>query len=434
MLAPREAPREKVAAALRCLILITVFLMARFDREPRAEAFDWVLAVGAAYVLLTTFLPWSRYDPRRASILMLAVDVALITALIYTQSGVHSEYYLLYYLPIVHASVRLDFRDAVSTCLLSIASYLLIGLLERPGEAVTVTVVSRVSTFAVSAGLLAAFFVLLSREQRAYQQLTSHYQQAMQAKDDFLSRVSHELRTPLTAIVGFSQLLYQHEREVDPSRQHEYLNVIRHQAQHLAYMIEDMLDIARLEDGRLILKQEPVRLQDAIQSSVMLLEELGDSQRLAVSVDSTTPLAWVDRREIEQAISRILFHVSMLSDQQHPIHIRAEPASGGPSQVRITITSAALHGLAASLSALLAAPPPAAEDTLTNSGNLGLKVARGLIELHGGRISLEEDESGPAVTFTLPACQAEGTQASAEPRPSTALGACPELVERVGRG
>ena len=122
MLKPARVPRERIAAALRCLILLTVFAMARLQQESRSAVFDAVVTAGAVYVLVTTFIPWGRWDARRTRLGMLAVDVMLITALIYTQSGVRSEYYLLYYLPIVHASVRLKLRDAAGTCVLAAAS------------------------------------------------------------------------------------------------------------------------------------------------------------------------------------------------------------------------------------------------------------------------------------------------------------------------
>jgi len=418
VLSPRGLPRDKIAAALRCFILMTVFVMARLDSETRPAAFDLVLAIAGAYVLVSTFLPWAklasqpRYDFRRATMAMLATDVMLITALIYTHSGIRSEYYLLYYLPILHASVRLNFRDAVSACLLAAASYLLVGVLERPAAAITVTVISRVSTFAVSAALLAAFFIFVSREQRAYQRLTEHYQKAMQAKSEFLSRVSHEFRTPLTAIVGFSQLLYEHERELDPARQHEYLTVVREQAQHLARMIEDMLDITRIDDGQLVLQQEAVSLPEAIASATSLVDDLGDSARggLRVSVDPATPAAWADRKEIEQAIARILFHVLALS-QDDPVSLRVRPAGDDGDRVQVSVESAALHTREDRLSPLFDswgasfASESEPEERASRAESLGLRVARALIELHRGQIWLERGERWPAISFTLPACR-----------------------------
>lgn len=394
--------RERIAAALRCLILLTVFVMARMQEGVRSGAFDLVMSVGAAYVLVTTFLPWARLDMRRVTLAMLAVDILVITGLIYTQNGIRSEYYLLYYLPILHASVRLNFRDAVGTCLLSAGSYFLVGLLERPGEAVTTTVISRVLTFTVSAGLLAGFFLMLSREQRAYHRVAKRYQEAIEAKNEFLSRVSHEFRTPLTAIVGFSQLLYEHEKELDPERHHEYLTVIREQSQHLARMIEDMLDMTRIDDGRLVLHPEPMKLAEVIEAAMSLLDKPSDRERVQVSVEPSTPTAYADRNEMEQAISRILCNALEFSDQDRPISVNVQPEGEDRKEVRVIVRAPGLNLSEEEMAPFFGPSASMLMERPSSGSSLGLAVARALIEMHEGRIWVEDDEAGPAINFTLP--------------------------------
>ncbi len=401
-LSARVGSREKVAAGVRCLILLTVFMMARMQEGGRNAAFDIVVGAGGAYVLVTSFLPWARLDMRRITLAMLALDVVLITGLIYTQHGVRSEYYLLYYLPILHASVRLNFRDAVGTCLLSAASYLLVGILERPEATVTTTVVSRVLTFTLSAGLLAAFFVLLAREQRAYKQVTRHYQEAMEAKNEFLSRVSHEFRTPLTAIVGFSQLLYEHDKELDPERHQEYLGVVREQSQHLARMIEDMLDMTRIDDGRLALRQEPTRLTDVIESALALLDKPSDRERVQVVEEPSTPTVWADRNEMEQATSRLLYNALAFSEEGARVLVRIQPEGEDRKEVRVSVQAPGMD-VGNEEMAPVFGPSAAVLTERPSSGNsLGLAVARALIEMHEGRIWVEDEDAQPAINFTLP--------------------------------
>ena len=402
MLKPKHVPREKIAAGLRCLILITVFTMTRLQPEPRTAAFDAVVMAGAAYVLLTTFLPWGRWDARRATLGMLAMDVILITALIYTQSGVRSEYYLLYYLPILNASVRLNLRDAAGTCVLAAVSYLLVGMLERPEAAITTSVISRVLTFSTSSALLAAFFLMLSRERRAFDQLTRHYESATKAKSEFLSQVSHEFRTPLTAIVGFSQLLYEHEKELDPSRQHEYLTVIREQSQQLSRMIEDMLDITRIDDNRLELRQGAHKLAEVVESAMMLLDNTSDRERVNVTVEPGTPLIWVDRGEMEQVLSRIIHNALASSDDGESVALSAGPSPGEAGQVQITVRARGLDIEEDDLQ-LVFGPSAAVLTEQPSSGRaLGLAVARALVEMHGGRIWVEDTSEGAAISFTVP--------------------------------
>ncbi len=403
MLRPARVPRERIAAALRCLILITVFVMARLQDESRSSAFDSVLIAGAVYALLTTVIPWGRWEPRRTTLGMLAVDVILITALIYTQSGVRSEYYLLYYLPILHASVRLNLRDAAGTCVLAGASYLLVGILERPDATVTTTVISRVLAFSTSAALLAGFFTLLSRERQAFDQLTRRYENATKAKSEFLSQVSHEFRTPLTAIVGFSQLLHEHEKELDPSRQQEYLTVIREQSQQLARMIEDMLDITRIDDGRLQLQPEAHKVAEVLDSALMLLDNSAQRERVAVSVETATPLVSVDRGEMEQALSRIIYGALTGIDDDADVTVHAGPSAEESDEVQIAVRAQGLD-VAEEDMALVFGPSAAVLTERPSSGRaLGLAVARALIEMHGGRVWVADDDAGSAaISMTVP--------------------------------
>ncbi|HUU53474.1 MAG TPA: HAMP domain-containing sensor histidine kinase [Armatimonadota bacterium] len=403
MLKPKHVPREKIAAALRCLILITVFTMTRLQPEPRSMAFDAVVMAGAAYVLITTFIPWGRWDTRRATLGLLALDVMLITALIYTQSGVRSEYYLLYYLPILNASVRLNLRDAAGTCALAAVSYLFVGVLERPEADITTSVISRVLTFSTSAALLAGFFLLLSRERRAFDQLTRHYESATKAKSEFLSQVSHEFRTPLTAIVGFSQLLYEHEKELDPSRQHEYLTVIREQSQQLARMIEDMLDITRMDDNRLELRQGAHKLLEVVESAMMLLDNASDRQRVNVTVEAGTPLIWVDRNEMEQVLSRIVHSALTSSEDGGSVSLWGGPSPNEKGEVQITVRARGLDVEEEDLQVVFGPSAAVLTERPSSGRALGLAVARALVEMHGGRIWVEDtDGEGAAISLTVP--------------------------------
>jgi signal transduction histidine kinase len=403
MLTPQSVPREKVAAGLRCLILITVFAMARLQTGARSMAFDAVVIAGAAYVLVTTFIPWGRWDARRTTLGMLAMDVLLITALIYTQSGVRSEYYLLYYLPILNASVRLNLRDAAGTCVLAAVSYLLVGILERPDSAITTSVISRVLTFSTSAGLLAAFFLMLSRERRQFDLLTHHYERATRAKSEFLSQVSHEFRTPLTAIVGFSQLLNEHQKDLDPSRQHEYLAVIREQSQQLARMIEDMLDITRIDDNRLVLRQAAHKLSDLFDSALMLLDSGSDRERVRITIEPGTPMVWVDRGEMEQALSRLLHTGLASADEGSTVSLWAGPSSREEEQVEIILRAPGLDVGEEDLQLVFGPSAVVLMERPSSGRALGLAVARALIEMHGGRVWVDESADGGAeIVLTVP--------------------------------
>jgi signal transduction histidine kinase len=403
MLSAAGASRDTIAAALRCLMLITVFVMALLGPGERTAAFDIAVGIGAAYVVLTTFFVRDRHDGRRTTLAMLAVDVMLITALIKTHVGVSSDYYPLYYLPILHASVRLNFRDAAGTCALAAASYFLVGILERPDSAVTTTALSRVLTFSASAGLLTAFFIILARDRRSFDELNQAYHRATQAKSEFLSRISHEFRTPLTAIVGFSQLLNEHKDELDPSQQQEYLSVIREQSQELARMIEDILDITRIDENRLTLRPEGAGIPDMIDSAMMLLDKTSDRERVAVAVDPMVPMVWVDRHEIEQVLCRLMHNALAVSEAENAVSVRAGPGEDGGDEALISVTAPGLDVDEAELSPVFGPSAVVITQRPSSGRALGLAVSRALVELHGGRIWVDDgDGAGATVNLTLP--------------------------------
>jgi len=413
---PRAMPREKTAAALRGLILLTVLLMVRTQAGPRSAAFELVVSVGAAYVLVSSFLPWARVNLRTATLLMLIADIGLITALLHTQGGISSDYYVLYYLPVLHASVRLNLRDAIGTSLLAAASYLLVGALGPPETPLDAPAICRIATFVTSAVALAGFFFVLAKEQREFERVSRSYAQAVHANTEFLSHVSHEFRTPLTAIVGFSQLLFEHSQTLDAARQQEYLVIIREQSQHLARMIEDMLDLFRIEAGRLTLKTQPVNVGEALESALMLIDDPASRERVHSTVEPRTPAASADRNELEQALSRLVLLGLALANDQAPISVLVGPVAGaaeGEEQDRPTAAPAALQvsvqipeieGTEEEFTPLVGSLDSALALARGNAKHLAMGVTRALVELHGGKIRVDDMAGGgAAVSFTIPA-------------------------------
>ena len=170
---PQLSSAEKAAGLARGVVLATVFCMLEMEAlagvRPWA-AQDLLVLLGLGYVVVTTCLELSDRVPERLQLPFLVADVLLITGVIYLAGGVESEYYPLYYLPILQASVRLNFRDAVSTSMLSAALYAVLGCTTGFDVHIPTTAYLRVSTFGGSAIFMAAFFALLMRETRAHRQ------------------------------------------------------------------------------------------------------------------------------------------------------------------------------------------------------------------------------------------------------------------------
>jgi signal transduction histidine kinase len=233
--------------------------------------------------------------------------------------------------------------------------------------------------------------------------LNKDYHDAMKAKSEFLSRVSHDFRTPLTAIVGFSQLLYEHESELDNTRKQEYLTVIREQSQHLARMIEDMLDVSRMRDGELSLHREATNLRDAVEAAAATLADSGYGNRVEVSVEPRTSPVWADRTELEQALDRLLHAVLAHCEDSAPVSVEVAP-SEDRELVQVSIFAPGIDADSGGFATLAAPAEPEATRGASNGRTLGLTFARTLIELHGGRVWLDDNHhAGTAISFVLPA-------------------------------
>jgi len=184
---------------VRCVILLTVVVMSEVSRLSGEVSLgmDLTLAIGTAYVLLTTFPPRRLlpFDLGRSWGLMVAADVVFITMLIWFGGRMHSQFYLLYYLPILHASLRLNFRDAITSSVLAAACYLFVGVSSGFDEPILTSAYLRIAAFGASALVLAVFFTVLAGETRANRSLAASLQQAI----DSLKTVYDVARTANTA-------------------------------------------------------------------------------------------------------------------------------------------------------------------------------------------------------------------------------------------
>lgn len=169
----------QIASVVRLVVLLTVALMIRIrTASSPAPAPDFVLGLACVYVVATTFLTRAPRSERYTH-LLLACDIVLISGLIWTSGGTRSEYYLLYYLPILHGATRLNFRDAITTAILAAVAYFLIAIATGPLVPVVTTSMLRAATFGGSVIILAIFFAALAQEARMNRVLTMRLSEAL---------------------------------------------------------------------------------------------------------------------------------------------------------------------------------------------------------------------------------------------------------------
>jgi signal transduction histidine kinase len=219
-------------------------------------------------------------------------------------------------------------------------------------------------------------------------------QQANRAKSHFLANMSHELRTPLNAIIGFSELLMM--RGPTPEKLREYAGNIREGGRHLLSNLNDVLDMARIEAGRVTLDEEVVTLHDLLQGAVSGFAgdaTVGKSVRVgaAPAIDLRC-----DETRLRQVLTNLLSNALKFGGDSARIEIRAENA---PDGVDLIVQDDG-PGIPKDKLNLILEPFGQAEDAYARAHGgvgLGLPIAKSLVELHGGRFALEAAAEGGTI-------------------------------------
>jgi signal transduction histidine kinase/CheY-like chemotaxis protein/HPt (histidine-containing phosphotransfer) domain-containing protein len=221
------------------------------------------------------------------------------------------------------------------------------------------------------------------------------------AKSGFLSRVSHELRTPLNAILGFGQLL---EREPLEASQQETLDQMLAGGRHLLAVVDDLLDLSRIETGEMRLSVEPVQVSDAVAEARSLLSQVATTAAVGVRQRPFDPDLYVkaDRQRLMQVLLNLVSNAIKYNRRGGNVVIGAARTEEG--LVRIEIADTGI-GIAPELIDQLFTPferLDAASRGIEGTG-LGLAVARGLVEAMGGTLGLSsKQEVGTTAWLELP--------------------------------
>jgi signal transduction histidine kinase len=249
-------------------------------------------------------------------------------------------------------------------------------------------------------GVLAADLNRMSDELgQAYRELEA----ASQHKSDFLANMSHELRTPLNAIIGFSEVLKEKLFGDLNDKQLEYMRDIHASGHHLLSLINDILDLSKVEAGRMELSVAKFDLPTTIDGALAFVRERASRHGIAleVQVDERLNSFAGDERRVKQVLLNLLSNAVKFTPEGGRIGVAALPIEGG---VQVGVSDTGI-GISKENQALLfqAFQQVRAEDGAKREGTgLGLALAKRLVEMHGGRIWVEsEPGKGSTFTFTL---------------------------------
>lgn len=242
--------------------------------------------------------------------------------------------------------------------------------------------------------------------ERRVDERTRELERALRAKDEFLASMSHELRTPLNAILGLSESLAEHSPGSLNEKQQRYVKTISESGNHLLSLINDILDLARIEASQIVLNISEVNMKQVCQASLRIINELAlkKQQQVTLDVDEAIGSIWVDERRLKQILVNLLSNAVKFTPAGGRIGLEV---TGNRQEKRVMFTVWD-NGIGISESDLtrLFQPFVQLDSSLAREATgtgLGLTLVAQMIRLHGGSVSVEsEPDQGSRFTVTLP--------------------------------
>jgi signal transduction histidine kinase len=246
----------------------------------------------------------------------------------------------------------------------------------------------------------AAQSALAIQNARLFRELES----ASRHKSEFLANMSHELRTPLNAVIGFSEVLQERMFGELNDKQMEYVQDIHASGRHLLSLINDILDLSKVEAGRMELELAPFSIPAALENALILVRERAERHglRLNLSVDGGLGELVADERKVKQVLLNLLANAVKFTPEGGRVAVSAQPADGF---VEVAVTDTGIGIAPEDQEAIFEEFRQVGTDYARKreGTGLGLTLARKLVELHGGRMWVKSAlGQGSTFTFTLP--------------------------------
>lgn len=253
---------------------------------------------------------------------------------------------------------------------------------------------------------------------------------ANQAKSEFLSRMSHELRTPLNAILGFAQVMGLDPRQPLSPAQSSRLDQIQQAGWHLLDMIDDVLDLSRIDTGTLRMRLDKLALPPLLDTTGQLVAAMARQQQITLSIDGTLPAGWgvlADETRLKQILTNLMTNAIKYNRPGGSVHVQAALIQQGgkeASVVNVVVTDTGL-GMSDEQLAQLFQPfnRLGRERSVPDGTGIGLVISRHLAQLMGGQLEvISRQGQGSTFTLTLPATMLEASLPAAQ-------AAAPDAVE-----
>jgi signal transduction histidine kinase len=229
---------------------------------------------------------------------------------------------------------------------------------------------------------------------------------ANRSKSEFLTNMSHELRTPLNAIIGFSQVIRDQLFGSDQARYVDYARDIYKSGDMLLELINDILDVSKLEAGKHVLYEQELALGEVVEVclNIMKARAAEGAVRLSISGFDNLPPVWAEERGMKQVLLNLLSNAVKFTPRNGLVSVMGSVTNAG--EVTISVIDTGI-GIAPDVLPQLFRPFRQGDNSISRQfggSGLGLAISRRLVELHNGRIEVaSEPGKGTMVTITLPA-------------------------------
>ncbi|MDZ7831436.1 MAG: ATP-binding protein [Desulfobacterales bacterium] len=235
--------------------------------------------------------------------------------------------------------------------------------------------------------------------------LAAELERTARVKSDFLANMSHELRTPLNSIIGFSEVLYDETFGPLNEKQKQYVNNVSASGKHLLLLINQILDMAKVEAGKMQLAVSFLPMKNLLDEISLLVLDMVSKKKLKMSLEIAEDLPSIeaDELKVKQILYNLISNAVKFTPEGGKIGLRAKKADSGVEiVVWDTGVGVAPENMEKIFGGFFRVNTPYSQ--VTEGTGLGLPLSRKLVELHGGKLSLESEglNRGVAVRFVLP--------------------------------
>ena len=214
---------------------------------------------------------------------------------------------------------------------------------------------------------------------------------ANRAKSEFVANMSHELRTPLNAIIGFSEMLSRSFFGKLTEKQAEYVNDIHFSGNHLLKLINDILDISKIEAGHSELQEEEVEVREVVESCLNLIRPKAQESKVSLSVRGISPmhLLYADERKLKQVLINLLSNAVKFTPPGGSVEVHSDIEPDGAYTISVVDSGVGIAPEDIDKALAPFGQIDSGLDRKYEGTGLGLPLTKSLVEAHGGTLTLE---------------------------------------------